>query len=205
MSSEDPFSEKDIEKMLEENRMKNVPPQVLKGFKDDVMRRIELEYGSKAKSSGPKPGSWFAAGFKLPRMGMTVGAGALACLIIASIAALTIEKPTPTPPPTASVATQNSISRSAAASRGISEGAFEVASIPVSGLRTMTASATQAVPQAAAMSRSFDKIPAVDQPVRAAVKPAALTVEEELRLIEEFDDQRFFIRQDITLDELASA
>jgi hypothetical protein len=199
MSSKDPFSDKDIEKMLEENRMKNVPPQVLKGFKDDVMRRIEIEYGGKAKSAGPKPGSWFAAGFKLPRVGMTVGAGALACLIIASIAALTIEKPMPSQ--TVSVATQTVINRPAAASRGISEGAFEIASIPASGLSAMTATA----PQAAAMSRSFDKMVTADQPVRAAVKPAALTVEEELRLIEEFDDQRFFIRQDITLDELASA
>ncbi len=139
--------EREIEKMLEEARMKPVPADVLKGFKDDVMRRIEADRAA----ARPKPGRWFASGFKLP-VGLSIGAGALACLLIASLSVLVMEKPRPA----------------------------QVASIP--------AVMTQAVPAPAAVFRK-----------------APLTVEEELRLIEEFDDRRFFIRQDITDDDLASA
>lgn len=194
MPSKDPFSEKEIEKMLEESRIKDVPPDVLKGFKDDVMRRIQAEHGGGPRPAAPKPGSWIAAAFRLPRAGMTVGAGALACLIIASIAALTVGKPAPLPDTAPSV--QGAAVRSSTSGGGISEGAFEVASLPAAGAYTT------ALPQQAA---AFGAMDAASRQVRASVKPAALTVEEELRLIEEFDDQRFFIRQDITLDDLASA
>ena len=172
--------------MLEASRTKSVPPQILKGFKDDVLRRIA---SAPAPRPAQTPARWFSSGFKLPRVGMSVGAGAHACLILASIAVLTMEKPfltTTAPRPTVSAAPP---------------AAFQVASVP-------------AAPASVAMSvqtRAFDKIAAVPAPARAAAasQPVAvrakLTVEEELRLIEEFDDQKFFIRQDITDGDLGAA
>jgi hypothetical protein len=194
MPSDNEFSDEKIEKMLEESRMKPVPPQVLKGFKDDVMRRIEAQAPRKP-DAGPKPGRWFAGGFRLPRVQMTVGAGAFACLILVSIVALTVDHPAP-------VAPASKEARAVVAVPGISDGAFQVASVPA----VLTAP-SQAVSAAAAASvRTSDMMKAAPQlNAPAAARKAVLTVEEELRLIEEFDDQRFFIRQDITEDELASA
>ncbi len=202
MRSDNEFSDEKIEKMLEEARMKTVPPQVLKGFKDDVMRRIEAQAQAPRKTV-PKSGGWFAGGFRLPRVQMTVGAGALASLILVSIVALTVDHSAPTV-----VAPASKEARAVVAVPGISDGAFQVASVPAA----MTAS-SQAVSAAAAASvRTSDMMKAASQPrtmsqVNAPTpeRKTALTVEEELRLIEEFDDQRFFIRQDITEDELASA
>lgn len=197
MPSDNEFNDEKIEKMLEEARMKTVPPQVLKGFKDDVMRRIEAQAPRKP-AAGPKSGSWFAGGFRLPRVQMTVGAGAFACLILVSLVAVTFDRPAP-------VAPASKEARAVVAVPGISDGAFRVASAPAA-LRAPQAS------DAPASARGFDMMKAASQPqaVSRTAAPAperktALTVEEELRLIEEFDDRRFFIRQDITEDELASA
>lgn len=181
MSSEpkmDPTPE-EIEKMLEESRMKTIPPHILKGFKDDVLRRIEAE-------QRVKPGRWFGSSWKLPRVGMSVGAGALACLIVASIAVLTMEKPVPVP------AAKDSA-------------AFQVASVPLQSPAVMTAPTARAFDKMVAPVVSAQAVRAVaSAPAQPAVK-RKLTVEEELRLIEEFDNQRFFIRQDITEDDLAAA
>jgi hypothetical protein len=203
MPSDKEFSDEKIEKMLEEARMKPVPPQVLKGFKDDVMRRIEAERGGQSKPAGPKPGSWFAGGFRLPRVQMTVGAGAFACLILVSIVALTVDHPAPVAP----VSKEAREARAVVSVPGISDGAFQVASVPAA----MTASSQAVSVGAAASVRTSDMMKAASQtqgPSQAgpaAGRRTSLTVEEELRLIEEFDDRRFFIRQDITEDELASA
>ncbi len=175
MPSDNEFSDEKIEKMLEEARMKTVPPQVLKGFKDDVMRRIEAQAPRKT-APGPKPGSWFAGGFRLPRVQMTVGAGALASLILVSIVALTVDHPAPT------------------VVSPVSKEARAVVAVPEISVRTSD------MMKAASQPRTPSQVSAP-----AAARKTALTVEEELRLIEEFDDQRFFIRQDITEDELASA
>lgn len=208
----DPTPEQ-IEKMLEEARMKTVPPQILKGFKDDVMRRIESERRA-------KPGRWFGSDFKLPRVGLSVGFGALACLIVASLAVFTMEKPATLRSgvsesvPSAGEVVDRAESLAGlpgkAGSGGSERTSFQVASLPA-----------QSLPLAAPAVQSFDKMrvsaaPAADSKTvgarmaapaakPAAVKRAKLTVEEELRLIEEFDDQKFFIRQDITEDDLASA
>ena len=188
----DPTPE-EIEKILEEARMKTVPPHILKGFKDDVMRRIESESERRAK-----PGRWFGADFKLPRVGMSVGFGALACLLVASLAVFTMDKPRSATP--AQTAALSDPSRPAAVSGGV----FDVAMLPDSSTNAMIAPS----------ARAFDKMvvspagttrAAVTAAKPAVAKRAKLTVEEELRLIEEFDDQKFFIRQDITEDDLASA
>lgn len=171
--------ERDIEKMLEESRMKPVPADVLKGFKDDVMRRIEAEKAA----ARPRSGRWFASGWKLP-VGLSAGAGALACLLVVALAVLTTDRSAPP------------------------AGSFQTASAPAlmnAPIRAMNQSAVlpaqegaQADAARAQASGAFVRKP-------ASAQAAPLTVEEELRLIEEFDDRRFFIRQDITDDDLASA
>lgn len=173
MPSDNEFSDEKIHKMLEESRVKQVPPQVLKGFKDDVLAQIAREAGAKTpgrSAPGPGAGSWFAAAFRLPRVRMTVGAGAFACLMLAVTATLVTDRSPQVMPDPA-----------------------------LMSARTFSAAAPVS-------ARSSDMMkPAALPGVRTPAGPAVLTVEEELRLIEEFDNKRFFIRQDITLDELAFA
>lgn len=202
MPSDNEFTEEKIQKMLEESRVKQVPPQVLKGFKDDVMRRIAAEAGSRPTAGpasgpglGPKPGRWFAAGFRLPRIQMTVGAGAFACLILIAVAAVTTDH---LPKETS----QQAQIRLAVPAPVISDGTFQIASAAAPAQAVLPSS----FKAAAASLRSSDMMKAeTPAGVSSLSRAAALTVEEELRLIEEFDNKRFFIRQDITLDELASA
>jgi hypothetical protein len=175
-----------IEKMLEQNKVKTVPPQILKGFKGDVMRRIASE------PPGPrvKPGRWLGSGWKLPRVGMSVGAGALACLVIASLAVFTTQVPNIKGSDAPSIL-EPAQSRS-----------FQVASLPTAAQTTAPMAALNA---ASMPARSIQADTASQKRITPVPTIRRLTVEEELRLIEEFDDQRFFIRQDIKDDALGAA
>lgn len=175
MPSDERFSEEKIKKMLETSRSKPVPPHILKGFKEEVMRRIETAPAPEAKPAF-RPGRWIATHWRLPRVQVGVGVGAFACLLIASLAVLTTDRRQPP--------VRNEV--------------FQVASVPAAG------------PASAALSNLAAPAYTTGAAARSAAAPAAavkraLTVEEELRLIEEFDTRRFFIRQDISEDDLASA